>query len=135
TAHSHRPDRRQFLGRITNAILGVITGVIGVILGGAILPKVLRRESNWFAAARLQDLQDNQPTPVTLRLARRDGYREVVDRRTVFLVKTGPDQVTALDSTCTHLGCRVAWDPEAQKLKCPCHGGVYDRTGAVESGP
>ena len=65
---------------------------------------------------------------------RTDGYRDVVDRRTVFLVKTGGN-VVALDSTCTHLGCRVSWDPNAQQLQCPCHGGVFDRTGAVKAGP
>jgi Rieske Fe-S protein len=72
---------------------------------------------------------------VTIRVAREDGYNQVVERRTVFLVKTGEGQVTALDSTCTHLGCRVSWDAEAQLLKCPCHGGVYDSTGAVKAGP
>jgi Rieske Fe-S protein len=53
----------------------------------------------------------------------------------VFLVKTGETEVTALDSTCTHLGCRVSWDAETEDLKCPCHGGVYDSTGAVKAGP
>jgi succinate dehydrogenase / fumarate reductase iron-sulfur subunit len=43
--------------------------------------------------------------------------------------------VTALDSTCTHLGCRVSWDSMAGELRCPCHGGAYDRTGEVKSGP
>ena len=44
-------------------------------------------------------------------------------------------EVIALDSTCTHLGCRVSWDAEAKLLRCPCHGGVYDTTGAVKAGP
>jgi Rieske Fe-S protein len=59
----------------------------------------------------------------------------VSDRQVVFLVKTGPSQVVGLSSTCTHLGCRVSWDPSKQVLKCPCHGGVFDRTGAVTAGP
>jgi cytochrome b6-f complex iron-sulfur subunit len=69
-----------------------------------------------------------------LRLERQDGYQRVIDRRAVFLVRTG-DTVTALDSTCTHLGCRVSWNSESQQLKCPCHGGTYDREGQVTSGP
>ena len=63
------------------------------------------------------------------------GYNEVVERRTVFLIKNGESDVTALDSTCTHLGCRVSWDADAKVLRCPCHGGVYDTTGAVKAGP
>ena len=68
-------------------------------------------------------------------MARQDGYSQVVDRQVVFLVKTGAGTVRALSSTCTHLGCRVSWDAGAEQLKCPCHGGVYDRTGVVMSGP
>ena len=64
-----------------------------------------------------------------------DGYSQIIERRVVFLVKTGEASVTALDPTCTHLGCRVSWDAEARELRCPCHGGVYDHLGQVKSGP
>lgn len=130
------PERRQFLARVITTIHTVIGGTIGVILGGAILSPIFgKRQENWLTAANLADLPENRPTPVTIRVAREDGYNQVIDRRTVFLVKTGDSQVTALDSTCTHLGCRVSWDAEAQVLRCPCHGGVYDATGAVTAGP
>ena len=130
------PARRSFLVRVINSIHAVIGGTVGVILGGAILsPLFGRREENWLTAASLTDLPDDRPTPVTIRVAREDGYNQVIARRTVFLVKTGESEVTALDSTCTHLGCRVSWDAETQELKCPCHGGVYDAMGAVKAGP
>ena len=130
------PDRRKFLARVINTIHGIIGGTVGVVLGGAILsPMFGRRQENWLTAAHLADLPDNRPTPITLRVAREDGYNQVIDRRTVFLVKTSESDVLALDSTCTHLGCRVSWDAETQLLRCPCHGGVYDATGAVKSGP
>ena|SRR5688572_9586076 len=130
------PERRAFLVRVINSIHAVIGGTVGVILGGAILsPLFGSREENWLTAANLTDLPDDRPTPVTIRIAREDGYDQVIERRTVFLVKTGDTEVTALDSTCTHLGCRVSWDAETQELKCPCHGGIYDSTGAVKSGP
>jgi Rieske Fe-S protein len=130
------PERRKFLSRVITSIQAVIGGTLGVIMGGAILSPVFgRRQENWMAAANLADLPDNRPTPVTIRVAREDGYNQVIDRRTVFLVKTGESQVTALDSTCTHLGCRVSWDADSQVLRCPCHGGVYDATGAVQAGP
>ena len=70
----------------------------------------------------------------SIRVAREDGYSQVVDRQVVFLIKNG-DAVTALSSTCTHLGCRVSFDVTSQELRCPCHGGVFDKTGAVKSGP
>jgi Rieske Fe-S protein len=128
--------RRRFLARVVTTIHAAIAGTLGVILGGAVSSPIFgRQQENWIPAASLNNLPENEPTPVTLRIAREDGYREVIDRRTVFLVRTGESQVITLDSTCTHLGCRVSWDAEAQLLKCPCHGGQYDKTGAVKAGP
>jgi Rieske Fe-S protein len=130
------PERRKLFVRLISGVHAIIGGTVAVVLGGAILsPLFGRRQENWLTAANLADLPDDRPTPVTLRVAREDGYTQIVDRRTVFLVKTGESAVTALDSTCTHLGCRVSWDAETQELKCPCHGGVYDASGAVKAGP
>ena len=129
-------DRRRFLGRVIGTIHTAIAGTLGAIAGGAIFsPASASRGNTWLAAASLTDLPDNRPTPVMLRVARQDGYTQTIDRRLVFLVKTGDAEVLALDSTCTHLGCRVSWNGEAQELQCPCHGGRFDRTGAVIAGP
>jgi len=129
-------DRRRFLVRVVNSIHAAVAATVAVITGGAILSPVFgRRQENWLTAARLTELPENGPLSVTIRFAHNDGYNQVVERRTVFLIKTGESGVTALDSTCTHLGCRVSWDAEAKLLRCPCHGGVYDTTGAVKAGP
>jgi menaquinol-cytochrome c reductase iron-sulfur subunit len=130
-----RPERRRFLGGVIATIQTIIGATLGVILGGSIVsPGLAGRRENWLTAGSLADLIDNEPTPVTVRVAREDGYSQVVDRQVVFLVRSG-DAVTALSSTCTHLGCRVSWSVESQELRCPCHGGVFDRTGAVKAGP
>ena len=129
-------DRRKFLSRTITAVHAAIAGVVGVIIGGAIASPIFgRQQETWLPAASLTNLPENEPTAVPLRIAREDGYREVIDRRIVFLVRTSNDQVTALDSTCTHLGCRVSWDADAQLFKCPCHGGQYDQMGTVKAGP
>ena len=128
-------SRRGFLAAAVNTIQGIIGGTLAVLFGGAVVgPSFLGRRETWLKAGSLEALNDGEPTPVTLRVARQDGYAQTIDRQVVFLVKSG-EEVKALSSTCTHLGCRVRWDAEARQLKCPCHGGVYDRTGAVLSGP
>jgi Rieske Fe-S protein len=128
--------RRRFLSGIITAIQATIGGTLAVILGGSVLaPSFARRREGWLPAGLLSDLPENEPIPVTVRVARDDGYAQIVEREVVFLVRTGDTEVTALSSTCTHLGCRVSWDAEAGSLKCPCHGGVFDRTGKVIGGP
>lgn len=131
------PARRRLLSRAVIVIQGIIASAVALVAGGAMVaPALGRRASSWWpAGAVLDDLTEGEPTAVTISRARQDGYARVVDRQVVFLVRTGADTVTALSSTCTHLGCRVRWDAADSVLKCPCHGGVFDRTGAVLAGP
>jgi Rieske Fe-S protein len=129
------PARRRFLARILQSIHAVIGGTIAVVAGGAVIgPSFLRRQATWLSAGSVADLPDNEATPITVRVERQDGYTQTVDRQVIFLVKSASG-IKALSSTCTHLGCRVSWDADAKQFKCPCHGGVYDKTGAVVAGP
>jgi cytochrome b6-f complex iron-sulfur subunit len=41
--------------------------------------------------------------------------------------------VVALDSTCTHKGCPVAWTNT--EFVCNCHGSKFSATGSVTNGP
>ena len=134
---TEEPARRKFLARVIATIQTAIAATVGVVAGGSILsPSFARREETWLSAgATFSNLTDNVPTVATLRVAREDGYSQIVERRVVLLVKTGEGQVTALDPTCTHLGCRVSWNAESKELRCPCHGGVFDHLGTVKSGP
>jgi Rieske Fe-S protein len=130
------PGRRRFLSRIITTIHAAIAASLGVVLGGTVLsPLFGKQEENWLPAGTLTNLPEHDPLPVTLRVAREDGYNQVISRKNIFLVRTGDSGVIAIDSTCTHLGCGVRWDADEQLIKCPCHGGVYDRMGTVKSGP
>ncbi len=42
----------------------------------------------------------------------------------------------SLSAVCTHLGCTVQYEAQADRIHCACHGGVYNAyTGANVSGP
>ena len=45
------------------------------------------------------------------------------------------DDVTAVSAMCTHEGCILAWNADRRVILCPCHGGEFDPTGGVLSGP
>jgi cytochrome b6-f complex iron-sulfur subunit len=53
-----------------------------------------------------------------------------------MLIHHKDDTWVALSAVCTHLGCTVQYEPDANRIHCACHGGVYDpQTGANVSGP
>jgi Rieske Fe-S protein len=128
--------RRNFLVRAITAIQATMAATVAFILGATTLaPSFTRRDETWLQAAALDSLPENQPVAVTLRVTRSDGYSQVVDRTVVYLVRTGDEDVRALHSTCTHLGCRTSYDRKTKRILCPCHGGVFDVHGNVLDGP
>jgi len=60
------------------------------------------------------------------------GARIALDARRVCVVRDG-DNLAAISTTCTHLGCIVAVSETG--FACPCHGSRYDQDGNVTSGP
>ena len=46
-----------------------------------------------------------------------------------------PAALSAVNPTCTHQGCLVAWKSERQAFVCPCHAANFKADGAVIQGP
>jgi cytochrome b6-f complex iron-sulfur subunit len=56
----------------------------------------------------------------------------------VWVVNTeyeGQQQIVALKTVCTHLGCTPNWLEAEQKFKCPCHGSGFYKDGINFEGP
>lgn len=47
----------------------------------------------------------------------------------------GAQQIYALSTVCTHLGCTPNWLEGEQKFKCPCHGSGFYKSGVNFEGP
>ncbi len=47
----------------------------------------------------------------------------------------GQQQISALSTVCTHLGCTPNWLEAEQKFKCPCHGSGFYINGINFEGP
>jgi cytochrome b6-f complex iron-sulfur subunit len=56
------------------------------------------------------------------------------DKFGIWVVRN-EEQIYALITICTHLGCTPNWLPSQNKFKCPCHGSGYYRTGVNFEGP
>jgi cytochrome b6-f complex iron-sulfur subunit len=51
-----------------------------------------------------------------------------------LVVRVGGDQLLAVEPTCNHAGCSVAWSAE-QNFVCPCHASKFASDGKVLQGP
>ena len=53
------------------------------------------------------------------------------------LIRLPKGELVAYSAVCTHQACIVSYQPQTEKLACPCHGGVFDpaKGAAVVSGP
>lgn len=128
-------NRRTVLVRFIQSIHALMGATLAFVVGGAVVaPSFTRRQSSWLPAAALSELEEGTPKQIALQVARSDGAAQVIDRRLVYLVRSG-NSVRALDSTCTHLGCRTRFNADTDRIECPCHGGLYDATGRVIGGP
>lgn len=89
---------------------------------------------------RQQPEQRTEPQPI----ARAD---EVPEGEAVYFRYPGPDdeavlihreggQFVAFSRKCTHLACSVYYQPEHNRLFCPCHDGAFNpQTGEPVAGP
>ena len=63
-------------------------------------------------------------------------FRYPEDDDPAILLRVADREVVAFSQQCTHLGCVVYFQADADRWHCPCHEGNFDAlTGAVISGP
>ena len=128
-------DRRSFLGKLVGGTAALIGAGIAGLAGLASVPKAQETAKRWRKAASMFDL-GNKPMLVVLAERHQDGWYETHQQTVVFIDKDESGKgYRALSATCTHLGCGVSWDDAKGQFLCPCHKGVFDRSGNVVSGP
>ncbi|GMV37592.1 MAG: hypothetical protein AMXMBFR61_21000 [Fimbriimonadales bacterium] len=130
-----QPERRKLLGWAVGLINGaLLLAVFGPVLGFVASPLRQRRSGKWIPIANDADLPSGEMKEVTFSVRVQDGFM-LADRKYTLYLRRNEDGVIALDPACTHLGCRVRYQPEKSRFLCPCHGGVFDASGNVVSGP
>lgn len=79
-----------------------------------------------FSSTHLQTLTD---------LKSGEGRLVDFEGKKLAIYKDESGKVTALNPTCTHAGCTVQFNAAEQSWDCPCHGGRFDVSGKVLTGP
>jgi cytochrome b6-f complex iron-sulfur subunit len=122
-----RASRRAFL---------VAAGAAGLCYAGALAYPVYR----YLASPEEMASNATAVTEVSLKDAQKLPAGSVL----MFKFGTSPAMLihhldgtwASLSAVCTHLGCTVQYEPQADRIHCACHGGVYNAyTGANVSGP
>jgi glycine/D-amino acid oxidase-like deaminating enzyme/nitrite reductase/ring-hydroxylating ferredoxin subunit len=73
--------------------------------------------------------------PALEHLAPGEGGTVDIEGRTAGAYRDESGRVVAVDLTCSHLGCTVAWNAAERSWDCPCHASRFDCFGAVLEGP
>lgn len=80
----------------------------------------------WFATERLEEFSS---------LAADEGKVVKLNNETMALYKDQNGSLHAVNPTCTHMKCSVAWNAAEKSWDCPCHGARYSIEGEVLNGP
>lgn len=59
----------------------------------------------------------------------------VHDGKKVGIFKDKKGKIHAVDNTCTHMGCKLAWNAAELSWDCPCHGSRFTYEGDIIEGP
>lgn len=124
------------------AVAVVIGGVVwlfgsALALAGGFLSNALRTTSQrkWIRIGPAERLSPDTFQRHVVRVEHVHAWRRERVPLTIYVRDLYPADPIALLSTCSHLGCSVAWDKKRRQFRCPCHGGTYDEKGQVVSGP
>jgi len=119
---SNGVSRRAFFQLSLGWLAGLFAfGASAVAAVRFLVPNVLFEPSEQFKANKPEDYLDGSVT--------------FLEDERVFLIRKG-NTFRCLSAVCTHLGCTVQYEPQADRIHCACHGGVYNPyTGANVSGP
>ena len=99
--------------------LGILSGMLVLYPVRRAFPKSLE-----LALSKVDRLESVGGS-VTLKIKGKD----------VLFIRDTETTVRALDPTCTHKGCKVAFKRGANRIECPCHQSIFDAEGRVLGGP
>jgi menaquinol-cytochrome c reductase iron-sulfur subunit len=129
-------SRRNFLSYLAAAAGSLLAGIMGFPVVGFLLAPLLRREPLvWRDVGAVTDFAVGDTVAVAFLHAAPVSWAGVAARSAAWLRRLDETTFLAFSVNCTHLGCPVRWEREAELFMCPCHGGVFYADGSVAAGP
>ena len=129
-------SRRTFLDYGIRAIGTFISAVVAVpVVGYVISPAFDKKEAPRVQLGIVNDFKIGDPKLVEFTLFRKDGWVEVAEKKSAWVVRKGESDFDVFNPRCTHLGCAFNWEADKKQFRSPCHNGIFDVTGKVTGGP
>ncbi|MDP2727553.1 MAG: ubiquinol-cytochrome c reductase iron-sulfur subunit [Dehalococcoidia bacterium] len=129
-------SRRSFLDYGIRGIVAFISGVVAVpVIGYIISPAFAKKESPWVQLGQVNDFKADEPKLVEFTLFLKDGWVEVAEKKSAWVVRRGANDFNVFNPRCTHLGCAYNWETDKKQFRSPCHNGIFDLAGKVLGGP
>jgi menaquinol-cytochrome c reductase iron-sulfur subunit len=129
-------SRRAFLMKLSMGVGGIAAVAVTIPVVGALLAPLLENEQqNWVTVGVAKEFKPGSVTLVTFQNPDPKAFAGVTANTASWLRKDLNNNFIAFAVNCSHLGCPVRWEEDANLFMCPCHGGVYYHDGTVASGP
>ncbi len=120
----HFVSRKEFLKFMTLASGGLALGSVGLALWTK-----LPRDHRQMQAMAIGEV-------ASLAVGASMAFTYPREHDLCILLQPAPGVYKAFSRRCTHLSCPVEWEPEKNRLFCPCHNGAFSvKDGTVLQGP
>ena len=132
---SRRKLRSQRLDYTRRGFLKAAAGLAGLVGVGVLIGSVkLPVSSNPTQTTTTGSVQGSVANTNSLKVGT-PVYFEYPTGYPNALIKNSDGSLTALSILCTHICCECSFDSVSNVFFCPCHGSIFDNTGAVVRGP
>lgn len=129
-------SRRKFLMKISLGLGSLAAAAVAVPVVGALLAPLLeKQQQKWRKVGSVKDFPVGDTTLVKFINADPKPYAGITAKSAAWIRRNTETDFVAFSANCTHLGCPVRWEHDAELFMCPCHGGVYYKNGTVAAGP
>ncbi len=119
-------DSRRGFMHLGFGLVALVTGVWSLAVVKFMFPNVLREPPSRFKVGLPDAFSSGQVATK---------FKAQYAAWVVNTEYNGQQQIYALKSVCTHLGCTPNWLEAEQKFKCPCHGSGFYQDGINFEGP
>lgn len=128
--------RRKLLILLSLGAGAVASAVVATpVLSFLLAPLFKRTPSGWRAVGYLDQFAIGDTVEVSLEDSSPLQWGGNASVSAAWLRRDNGTSFTCFSVDCTHLGCPVRWEKQAELFMCPCHGGVYFKDGDVAAGP